>query len=257
MRPVSAAPLSGQQFAEFAVRTHKAHAQGGLALDIRSDSQETINQWFHDKSELAVALPASPAVPGENRPYRPEGARFLQVASKPAAFIAYQAQTGQSKTSPVSLVVAPDSAAVASGGVAAHFTKVSFHYRTIEGYKVVTWTAHQLTYALVSEEGDGTQQSCMVCHSAMRDRDLTNTPTPLRRDRDGEQKVMPWIHVSSLSFTKLPAQASRAQAGRAAKLPGRTSHRQVARSVELNPFSSDRDAVPAPGQASSYQLATM
>jgi hypothetical protein len=38
-----------------------------------------------------------------------------------------------------------------------------------------------LTYALVSEEGNDTQKSCMVCHSAMRDRDLSHTPTPLRQ----------------------------------------------------------------------------
>jgi hypothetical protein len=48
-----------------------------------------------------------------------------------------------------------------------------------QGYKVVTWSVHGLTYALVSEEGNGTQRSCMVCHSAMHDRDLSNTPTPL------------------------------------------------------------------------------
>jgi len=79
----------------------------------------------------------------------------------------------------VSLVVAPDSVAVASGGVVADFKKVSFHYATLEGYKVVTWSVHGRTYALVSQEGNSTQRSCMVCHSAMHDRDLTHTPTPL------------------------------------------------------------------------------
>ena len=76
-------------------------------------------------------------------------------------------------------MVTPDSVAAASGGVEVHFKKVSFHYRTVEGYKVVTWAAHGLTYALVSQEGNRTQKSCMVCHSAMRDRDLSKTPTPL------------------------------------------------------------------------------
>ena|SRR5215831_15274036 len=59
------------------------------------------------------------------------------------------------------------------------FKKVRFHYYSIEGYKVVTWSVHGLTYALVSQEGNRTQRSCMVCHSTMRDRDLSNTPTPL------------------------------------------------------------------------------
>jgi hypothetical protein len=89
-------------------------------------------------------------------------------------YIAYQMETG-----PVSLMVTPDSVAVASGGVKVDFKKVSFHYRMVEGYKVVTWSLRGRTYALVSQEGNSTQRSCMVCHSPMRDRDLSQTPTPL------------------------------------------------------------------------------
>jgi anti-sigma factor RsiW len=175
--PSSPTPLSGPKFAEFAVSNHRRYAQGSLALDVRSDSQQTLNAWFKTNLPFSLALPASPAAPGEERPYRLEGARLMQVAGKPAAFIAYQLQTG-----PVSLVVTPDSVAVASGGVEADFRIVSFHYRMVEGYKVVTWSLHGRTYALVSQEGNSTQQSCMVCHSAMRDRDLSQTPTPLRAE---------------------------------------------------------------------------
>ena len=147
--------------------------QGILALDVRSDSQQTLNEWLKEKSPFSLALPASPAVPGEKRPYRLEGARLLPVAGKTAAYIAYEVQA-----SPASLMVVPDSVAVASGGVEAEFTKVSFHYRMVEGYKAVTWSVHGLTYALVSQEGTGTQRSCMVCHSAMRDRDLSQYADP-------------------------------------------------------------------------------
>jgi anti-sigma factor RsiW len=173
--PSSPTPVSGAKFAEFAVSTHRQHAQGSLALDVRSDSQQALNEWLKTRLPFSLDLPASPGAPGEERPYRLEGARLVQVAGKPAAFIAYQMQTG-----PVSLVVTPDSVAVASGGVKVDFKKVSFHYRTVEGYKVVTWSLHGRTYALVSQEGNSTQRSCMVCHSAMRDRDLSQTPTPLR-----------------------------------------------------------------------------
>jgi anti-sigma factor RsiW len=167
-------PLSGPEYAMFAVSTHRQHAQGSLALDIRSDSQQTLNEWFRTGSPFSLALPASAAFPGEERPYRLEGARVVQVGSKTAVYIAYQMQT-----SPVSLVVTPDSVALASRGVVVDYKKVSFHYGMVEGYKVVTWSLHGLTYALVSQEGNSTQRSCMVCHSAMRDRDLTHTPTPL------------------------------------------------------------------------------
>ena len=175
IRPWSSTPLSGQEFAELAVKAHKQHAQGILALDVRSDSQQTLNEWLKEKLPFSLALPASPVVPGEKRPYCLEGARLLPVSGKTAAYIAYEVQA-----SPASLIVVPDSVAIASGGVEAEFTKVSFHYRMVEGFKAVTWSVHGLTYALVSQEGTGTQRSCMVCHSAMRDRDLSNTPTPLR-----------------------------------------------------------------------------
>lgn len=177
-RPRSSQSLfSGQEFAEFAVKAHRQHTQGNLALDVHSDSQQALNEWLKAKSPFYVALPASPAVPGEERPYRLQGARLVPVGGKTAVYVAYQMQSG-----PVSLMVAPDSVAAASGGIEANFKKVSFHYRTVEGLKVVTWSLHGNTYALVSEEGNSTQRSCMVCHSAMRDRDLSQTPAPLRNE---------------------------------------------------------------------------
>ena len=173
--PSSRATLSGPEFAEFAVNTQRQFAQGRLALDIHSDSQQALNDWFKTRSQFRLELPGSPASPGEERPYHLQGARMVQVSGRTAAYIAYQMQTG-----PVGLVVAPDSVAVASGGIQADFNTLSFHYGRFQGYKVVSWSNHGLTYALVSQEGNRTQQSCMVCHSAMRDRDLSQTPTPLR-----------------------------------------------------------------------------
>ena len=178
-------PLSGSQYAEFAVRTHNQHAKGNLALDIRSDSQQVLNAWFREKLPYSLALPASPAAAGEQRPYRLEGARLVQVGGKTAAYIAYQMQTGT-----VSLMVVPDSVAIASGGTRVDYKKVSFHYDRVNGYKVVTWSQHGLTYAQISQEGNSTQQSCMVCHSPMRDRDLSQTPTPLPAQRSSTLPVL-------------------------------------------------------------------
>ncbi len=167
-------PLSGSRYAEIAVTMHRQYAQGNLALDARSESLQTLNEWFKARSPFPLDLPASPAAPGEERPYRLEGARLVRVGGKTAIYIAYRMQTG-----PVSLMVTPDSVARPSGGVRVDYKKVSFHYRMVHGYKVVTWSLQGKTYALVSQEGNRTQRSCMVCHSAMRDRDLSDTPTPL------------------------------------------------------------------------------
>jgi len=158
-------------------------------LDIRSESQQTLNEWLKTRSPFFHELPASPAVPGEERPYHPEGARLVQIGSNKAAFIAYRMETSwvrRTHTTPAaaSLMVIPASVTTATGGLELRFSKVSFHYATVDGYKVVTWSVHGLTYALVSEEGNSTQRSCMVCHSAMRDRDLSDTSTPLL-DQEG------------------------------------------------------------------------
>jgi anti-sigma factor RsiW len=183
--------VSSAAFAEFAVRTHQQHAQGFLPLDVSSESQQTVNEWFQQKLPFSLALPASLALPGVQAstdqaskgldaapPNRLEGARLVEIGGKTAAFIAYKMQTG-SATLPVSLMVTPNSVAVATGGVEISFKKVSFHYGMVQGYRVVTWSLHGLTYALVSQESGNTQRSCMVCHSAMKDRDLSQTPPPL------------------------------------------------------------------------------
>jgi anti-sigma factor RsiW len=173
-KPSSSASLSGQKFAEFAVNAYKQQAQGNVALDIRSDSPQALNDWLNANAPFKIALPVSAALPGEERPYHLQGARLMRAGARIGVYIAYQMQSG-----PVCLMVVPDSVAVASGGVVAAFTKVSFHYQTVEGFKVVTWSLRGNTYALVSQEGNSTQRSCMVCHSAMRDRDLSQTPAPL------------------------------------------------------------------------------
>lgn len=167
-------PLSGASYAEIATRTHEQHAEGALPLQFRSDSQQQLNEWMKVNLPFPMALPGNPEIPGQNRPYRLEGARLVEVRGKPAVYISYV-----SEHDPVSLLVTPDSVAKASGGVTVDYKKVSFDYRMVAGYKVVSWSLKGRTYALVSHESNTTQRSCMVCHSAMGDRDLTQTPTPL------------------------------------------------------------------------------
>lgn len=186
---VSSRPLTGNQIAEFAVATHRQHVQGILPLDMRTDSQWALNEWFKTKLPFALSLPASAPAPSEQRPYSLEGARLVSVGGKTGAFVAYRISGAQTHLASASLTVTPDSVAIASGGIEASFAKVSFHYSRVGGFKVVTWSTHGLTYSLVSQEDDTTQRSCMVCHSAMGDRDLSNTSTPLRIRRDSTEPV--------------------------------------------------------------------
>jgi hypothetical protein len=52
-----------------------------------------------------------------------------------------------------------------------------FHYDTIHGLKVITWSDRGLTYALVSDLAERGQQSCTVCHQGTKDQDFI---TPLK-----------------------------------------------------------------------------
>jgi len=172
--------LSGPEIARFAVNTHRRHAEGMLPLEMQTDSEQALNQWFSENSPFALALPESTSIASEGRPYRLQGARFVPLEGTNVAFVAYQMPDRQTPLASVSLMIAPDRIARAGGGTKAQFTKVQFHYSRLDGYKVVTWSVHGLTYALVSQEDDATQRSCMVCHSLMGDRDLSHTSTPLR-----------------------------------------------------------------------------
>lgn len=167
--------ISGQQLSQFAVQTHELHAQGRLALDFHTDSPEALNAWLRKKASFPLVLPTSPIPPAEAAPpYRLEGAQLVRLGRGNAAYIAYRMQTG-----PVGLMVTPASLAVASGGKQVNINQLAFHYNVVNKYRVVTWSVHGLTYALVSQDSDSTQSSCMVCHSALKDRNLSQTPTPL------------------------------------------------------------------------------
>jgi hypothetical protein len=187
--PRPATQLSGREIAEFAVVTHRLHAEGALPLEMRTDSQWALNEWFKTKLQFALALPASAPSFNEQRPYLLDGARIVPIGKKTAAFIAYRRAGVETRLQSASLMVTPDSVALATGGVETHFAKITFHYSRLDGYKVVTWSSHGLTYALVSQEDDTMQRACMVCHSAMGDRDLSNTSTPLRPRRDPAEPV--------------------------------------------------------------------
>ena len=171
----SSTSLSASKFAEFAVNTHRQHTQGRLALDVLSDSQQTLNEWFKAKSAVSPRVACFPCSSRRGAAL-PSGRRTPGACGRHECCLHRVPDADGS----ASLIVTPDSVAVASGGVEANFKKVSFHYAMVDGYKVVTWSVHGLTYALVSDEGNNTQRSCMVCHSAMRDRDLSHTPTPLQ-----------------------------------------------------------------------------
>src|SRR5215470_8629212 len=78
--------LSGPEFATLAAETYQQQAEGMLALDVDTESQQQLNEWLKAKSPFASALPSSPMPPATAGPFRIKGARLLSIVNhKPAA----------------------------------------------------------------------------------------------------------------------------------------------------------------------------
>jgi mycothiol system anti-sigma-R factor len=153
--------------AMMAVETHMRRLRGQLPLEIISESPSMISDWFSGKVSFSLKLPNYQESSGQEKLYRLEGARLVAFNNDYAAYIAYKM-----KQSPITLVVTANSVAMPSGGEEIVSKGLKFHYDSINGLKVITWSDRGLTYALVSELEERGQQSCLVCHAGTKDRDF-------------------------------------------------------------------------------------
>ena len=155
------------EFALMAVNTHQRYLKGQLPLEIATASPEEISRWFAGKVAFSLELPGYQEASGQEILYRLVGARLVGFNNDYAAYVAYQM-----RQRPISLVVTSVSAARPSGGEEIVSKGLTFHYDSIDGLKVMTWSDRGLTYALVSDLEERGQQSCMVCHQGTKDRDF-------------------------------------------------------------------------------------
>jgi hypothetical protein len=130
-----------------------------------------------------VELPTYQESSGQEKLYRLEGARLVGYKSDYAAYVAYQMSAR-----PISLVLTTDAVATASGGEGIVSQGITFHYDSIDGLKVITWSDKGLTYALVSDFEERGQQSCVVCHAGAKDRDFIEglKPVAANKKRPGD-----------------------------------------------------------------------
>lgn len=169
----SVKPRRPSEFAMMAVDTHQRYLRGQLPLEIASGVPEQISAWFAGKVSFGVKLPNYQEISGQEKLYHLEGARLVGYKNDYAAYVAYQMQRRQ-----ISLVVTSDSVACPSGGEEITSKGITFHYDSIEGLKVITWSDRGLTYALVSDLEERGQQSCIVCHQGTKDRDFIESLKP-------------------------------------------------------------------------------
>lgn len=154
-------------FALMAADSHLRHTRGQLPLEITSSGPERISAWFADKIQFSVKLPNYQESSGQEKLYRLEGARLVGYKDDYAAYVAYQM-----RTRPISLVITSDKIAQPSGGEEIKARGLTFHYNSIQGLKVITWSDRGLTYALVSDLDERGQESCVVCHQGASDQDF-------------------------------------------------------------------------------------
>jgi len=160
--PNAVRQVRAADYVETAVTTHRSYLDGNLALGIRSDSPEQVSSWFTGKVPFQFRLPQS--TPGSIPTYQLAGASLVSYRGSPAALIIYEKQKER-----ISLLVASSQSAAVAGGDEVRSGALTFHYRTDQGFKVVTWSNHGLTYALVSAVAGSARESCMVCHQSMAD----------------------------------------------------------------------------------------
>jgi len=154
-------------YVETAVGAHRSYLEGRLAPEIQSDSPTLISAWFVGKVPFDFRLPAA----RDNNPlYRLAGARLVNYRGHNAALVTYETRSEK-----ISLLMASNMYAAIAGGDEVRSGNLVFHYFSRENFKVITWSNHGLSYALVSSLSASARESCLVCHQDMADRDAFRT----------------------------------------------------------------------------------
>ncbi len=151
-------------YVETAITTHRSFMDGGLPLEVQSDSPSTVSAWFAGKVPFNFRLPSSHEISGQVVPYQLMGGRLVSYKNSYAALVAYRMQKEN-----ISLLVTSDKIASAAGGQEVRTHGLVFHYSKRANFNIVTWSNHGLTYALVSSLPESGKHPCLVCHQNMAD----------------------------------------------------------------------------------------
>ena len=154
-------------YVETGIAVHRSYLEGSLDPQIQSDSPTLVSAWFAGKVPFDFRLPAAS---DGNPVYRLAGARLVSYRGHDAALVIYETQREK-----ISLLVASNKYAAIAGGDEVRSGNLVFHYFSREKFKVITWSNHGLSYALVSSLSASARQSCLVCHQNMADRDVFRT----------------------------------------------------------------------------------
>ena len=154
--------VRANSFVEAATEIHQRYLDGRLPLQCRSRSPEVVTDWFAGKTPFHFQLPIPQSVPEGNALYWLTGAGLVSYKGNTAALVAYETPTEK-----ISLLVASGKSVAVAGGQGLRSGGLTFHYRSGANFEVITWTNHDLAYALVASVTGSPQHSCLVCHQNM------------------------------------------------------------------------------------------
>jgi anti-sigma factor RsiW len=157
-------------YVEAAVAEHRSYLSGNLPMGLQSSSPELVSVWFAQKVPFDFRLPAAGLDPDSKPVYWLTGASVVSYKGSPAALVTYGTQNEK-----ISLLVVSSNSAVVAGGEQVRFGNLTFHYYTDSGFRVITWSNHGLSYALVSSVSGSARTSCLVCHQNMTDNSFYKT----------------------------------------------------------------------------------
>jgi len=156
--------VQAASYVETAVARHRSYINGDLRQGLESGSPEQVTAWFAGKVPFDFRLPTAESGPEKDLVYRLTGASLVHYKRGPAALVTYATQNDK-----ISLLVDSSKSAVIAGGDEIQFGKLTFHYYNDSGFRVITWSNHGLSYALVSSVTGPARASCLVCHQNMAD----------------------------------------------------------------------------------------
>lgn len=156
--------VQAASYIETAVAEHRSYIKGNLPPGLESSSPEQVTAWFRGKVPFDFRLPAAEPAPEKKLVYWLTGARLVNFKGSPAALITYERRNDK-----ISLLAESSELAVVAGGDQIRFGNLIFHYKDDSGFRVITWSNHGLSYALVSSVSGPASTSCLVCHQNMAD----------------------------------------------------------------------------------------
>jgi hypothetical protein len=157
--------VQAASYVETAVATHRSYVNGDLHRELKSSSPEEVTAWFAGKLPFEFRLPRAASTRLGTPVYWLTGASLVNYKGSPAALVTYETERDK-----ISLLVGSSTLAVVAGGDELRFGKLTFHYYNNSGFRVITWSNHGLSYALVSSVSGSARASCLVCHQNMADR---------------------------------------------------------------------------------------